>query len=112
MQKSNETLAGVASGTKIIVRQHGEKLLLQTPADLTVTTAKIAAGAVTAAKIDSAVELGGPSKGTSSVIRTNANAIAENITFDANTNGLSAGTITINDTYTVTIADGTTWVIL
>ena len=106
------TLAGVASGTKIIVRQHGEKLLLQTPADLTVTTAKIAAGAVTAAKIDSAVELGGPSKGTSSVIRTNANTIAENITLDANTNGISAGTITINDTYTVTIADGTTWVIL
>ena len=106
------TLAGVTTGTKIIVRQHGEKLLLQTPADLTVTTAKIAAGAVTAAKIDSAVELGGPSKGTSSVIRTNANTIAENITLDANTNGISAGTITINDTYTVTIADGTTWVIL
>jgi len=106
------TLAGVASGTKIIVRQHGEKLLLQTPADLTVTTAKIAAGAVTAAKIDSAVELGGPSKGTSSVIRTNANTIAENITFDSNTNGTSVGTITINSGFTVTIADGTTWVIL
>ena len=106
------TLAGVASGTKIIVRQHGEKLLLQTPATNTVTTASIVAGAVTAAKIDSAVELGGPSLGTSSVIRTNANAIAENITLDANTNGISAGTITINDTYTVTIADGTTWVIL
>ena len=106
------TLAGVASGTKIIVRQHGEKLLLQTPADNTVTTASIVTGAVTAAKIDSAVELGGPSLGTSSVIRTNANAIAENITLDANTNGISAGTITINDTYTVTIADGTTWVIL
>ena len=65
-----------------------------------------------AAMIDPAVELGGPSLGTSSVIRTNANAIAENITFDANTNGLSAGTITINDTYTVTITDGTEWVIL
>ena len=106
------TLAGVATGTKIIVRQHGEKLLLQTPATNSVTTASIVTGAVTAAKIDSAVELGGPSKGTSSVIRTNANTIAENITLDANTNGISAGTITINDTYTVTIADGTTWVIL
>ena len=106
------TLAGVATGTKIIVRQHGEKLLLQTPATNSVTTASIVTGAVTAAKIDSAVELGGPSKGTSSVIRTNANTIGENITLDANTNGLSAGTITINDTYTVTIADGTTWVIL
>tara|TARA_Y100001949_G_scaffold147390_1_gene131341 strand:+ start:48 stop:545 length:498 start_codon:yes stop_codon:yes gene_type:complete len=106
------TLAGVASGTKIIVRQHGEKLLLQTPATNSVTTASIVTGAVTAAKIDSAVELGGPSLGTSSVIRTNANTIAENITFLANTNGLSAGTVTINSGFTVTIADGTEWVIL
>ena len=65
------TLAGVASGTKIIVRQHGEKLLIPTPGDDTVTgakivdnaldsehyadgsidTAHIADGAVTAAKI-------------------------------------------------------------
>ena len=106
------TLAGVTTGTKIIVRQHGEKLLLQTPATNTVTTATIATGAVTAAKIDSAVELGGPSLGTSSVIRTNANTIGENITFLANTNGLSAGTVTINSGFTVTIADGTEWVIL
>ena len=106
------TLAGVASGTKIIVRQHGEKLLLQTPAINTVTTASIVAGAVTAAKIDSAVELGGPSLGTASVIRTNANAIGENITFAANTNGLSAGTVTINSGFTVTITSGTEWVIL
>ena len=106
------TLAGVATGTKIIVRQHGETMLLPTPANLSVDTAQIAAGAVTAAKIDSAVELGGPSLGTSSVIRTNANAIGENITFLANTNGLSVGTVTINSGFTVTIADGTEWVIL
>ena len=106
------TLAGVASGTKIIVSQHGEKLLLQTPATNTVTTASIVAGAVTAAKIDSAVELGGPSLGTPSVIRTNANTIGENITFLANTNGLSVGTVTINDGFTVTITSGTEWVIL
>ena len=62
--------------------------------------------------IDPTVELGGPSLGTSSVIRTNANAIGEDITFLTNTNGLSAGTVTINDTYTVTITDGTEWVIL
>ena len=37
------TLAGVASGTKIIVRQHGEKLLLQTPADATVGITKLSA---------------------------------------------------------------------
>ena len=62
--------------------------------------------------IDPSVELGGPSLGTSSVIRTNANTIGENITFLANTNGLSAGTVTINSGFTVTITSGTEWVIL
>ena len=64
-------------------------------ADDGITTAKIADDAVTAAKIHDAVELGGPSLGTSSVIRTNANTISENITFASNTNGLSAGHISI-----------------
>jgi hypothetical protein len=81
-------------------------------ADGTIVAAEIADGTITAAKISSAVELGGPSKGTSSVIRTNANTIGENITFDSNTNGMSAGTITINSGYTVTLPTGTTWVIL
>ena len=113
------TLAGVASGTKIIVRQHGEKLLIPTPGDDTVTTtkiaddavtvAKIADDAVTAAKIHDDVALGGPSLGTSSVMRTNANSISENITVPINTNAMSVGpmtlavgnTITINGVYTV-----------
>ena len=81
-------------------------------ADDGITTAKIADDAVTAAKIADAVELGGPSLGTSSVIRTNANTISENITFSSNTNGMSAGTITIASGSTVTIASGTTWVIV
>ena len=81
-------------------------------ADGTVVAQDIADSAVTAAKIHPDVVLGGPSLGTLSVIRTNANAIGENITFLANTNGLSVGTVTINDTYTVTITDGTEWVIL
>jgi len=51
------TLAGVASGTKIIVRQHGEKLLIPTPGDDSVTTAKIAADAVDGTKIaDNAID--------------------------------------------------------
>ena len=123
------TLAGVASGTKIIVRQHGEKLLIPTPGDDTVTGAKIADNAldsehyvdgsidtahladdaVTAAKIHDDVALGGPSLGTSSVMRTNANSISENITVPINTNAMSVGpmtlavgnTITINGVYTV-----------
>ena len=68
-----------------------------------VTTTKILDGAITAAKINSAVALGGPSLGTNSVIRTNAQTISENITIGATTNGMSTGPITIADTYTVTV---------
>ena len=68
-----------------------------------VTTTKILDGAITAAKINSAVALGGPSLGTNSVIRTNAQTISENITIGSTTNGMSAGPITIADTYTVTV---------
>jgi len=46
---------------------------------------------------------GGPSLGTDSIIRTNAQTISENITIGSTTNGLSAGPITIADTYTVTV---------
>ena len=81
-------------------------------ADGTVLAQDIADSAVTAVKIHPDVVLGGPSLGTSSVIRTNANTIGENITFLANTNGLSAGTVTINSGFTVTITSGTEWVIL
>jgi hypothetical protein len=46
---------------------------------------------------------GGPSLGTDSIIRTNAQTISENITIGSTTNGMSAGPITIADTYTVTV---------
>ena len=81
-------------------------------ADGTVIAQDIADSAVTAIKIHPDVELGGPSLGTASVIRTNANTIGENITVLANTNGLSVGTVTINDGFTVTITSGAEWVIL
>ena len=68
-----------------------------------VVTGSIVDGTIAAADINSAVELGGPSLGTSSVIRTNAQTISENITIGATTNGMSAGPITIADTYTVTV---------
>ena len=81
-------------------------------ADDAVTTAKVVDGAITAAKINSAVALGGPSLGTASVIRTNAKTIAENITFAGTENGSTVGPVTINASYTVTVTDGSTWVIL
>ncbi len=44
-----------------------------------------------------------PSLGTSSVIRTNAQTINEDITISSTTNGMSAGPITIASTRTVTV---------
>tara|TARA_R110000787_G_scaffold284738_1_gene398811 strand:+ start:13706 stop:15349 length:1644 start_codon:yes stop_codon:yes gene_type:complete len=46
---------------------------------------------------------GGPSLGTDSIIRTNAQTISENITIPVGTNGMSIGDITVADTYTVTV---------
>ena len=75
-----------------------------------VGTSDLEDGAVTTAKINSAVALGGPSLGTASIIRTNANTISENITIPANTNGMTAGPVTIADGYTVTLTG--TWSIV
>ena len=81
-------------------------------ADDAIITAKLADDAVTAVKIHDDVELGGPSLGTSSVIRTNANTISEDITFASNTNGISAGPISIADGNFVAVSSGTTWSII
>ena len=55
---------------------------------------------------------GGPSLGTDSVIRTNAQTISEDITFLGTENGMSAGPITIADTFTVTVTSGSTWSVI
>ena len=47
-----------------------------------------------------------PALGVNGIIRTNANTISENITIPANTNGMSAGPITIADGNTI-ILNGT-----
>ena len=57
---------------------------------------------------------GGPSLGDKSVIRTNAATIAENITVGPTAgaefaNGISAGPITINSGFTVTVESGGAW---
>ena len=76
-----------------------------------VGTSDLEDGSVTAAKINSAVALGGPSLGTASIVRTNSATISENITID-NCNGMSAGPITIADGYVVTIGNSGTWSII
>ena len=55
---------------------------------------------------------GGPSLGTNSVIRTNAKVINENITFTGNENGSSVGPITVATGRVITVASGSTWVVL
>ena len=57
-------------------------------------------------------EGGGPSLGTDHVIRTNAKTISENITFAGTENGMTAGPVTVADSYTVTVASGSTWTII
>ena len=59
---------------------------------------------------------GGPALGTDSIIRTNNSVIAENLTVgpSANngaefTNGMSAGPITINSGFSVTVESGASW---
>jgi len=77
-----------------------------------VGTSDLEDGSVTAAKINSSVALGGPSLGTNSVIRTNAKVIDENITFTGNENGSSVGPITVATGRVITVASGSTWVVL
>ena len=62
--------------------------------------------------IVAAAEGGGPSKGTDHIIKTNALTIAENITLAATENGMTAGPVTINSGYTVTVTSGSTWTIV
>ena len=56
-------------------------------------------------------QAGGPSLGTDAIIRTNGKTIVADITFVGTENGMSAGPITIADTKTVTVTDGSTWTI-
>lgn len=49
---------------------------------------------------------------TIKAIAYNANSISENVTVTTGNNGLSAGPITINTGYTVTVQTGAVWVIV
>ena len=48
--------------------------------------------------------------GANGIIRTNINTISENLTIPANTNGMSAGPVTVNTNYTVTVLG--TWTVV
>ena len=108
----------VASPIAIQVIYTGLTLTFPTPSDNTVSLAKLTASGTAS----SSTYLRGdntwsalsqsPSLGTSHIIRTNAKTIAENITFAGTENGMSAGPITINSGYTVTVTSGSTWTVV
>ena len=129
----NRTLtfsSGMTVGDVVRVVHHGYKPMTVSVADDIVTTQKIADdavtepkiaddavtepkildGAVTQAKIHSAVVLGGPSIGTiPNMIRTNAKAITEVITFAGTENGITAGPVTFSGNGSVVVTTGSTW---
>ena len=60
---------------------------------------------------------GGPSRGRDSIVRTNRNYVNENLTIGPSqgeqyTNGMSAGPVSINAGFTVTVDTGGTWSII
>ena len=68
-----------------------------------VTGTEIVNGAITELKIHSSVNLGGPSVGTNSLIRTNSQDVNEDVTISNTTNGLSAGPVEVLTGWTVTV---------
>jgi hypothetical protein len=89
-------------GENILVYFLGIASNIGTPSDGTVTQASMAAGVV----------LGGTSIGNSNVIRTNTTTITENATFLSNTNGMSAGPVSIAAGVTVNMTSGSVWTIV
>mgnify|MGYP006154626783 FL=1 len=107
----------VASGIIINVIFTGITLTFPTPSDNTVSLAKLTASGTASSSTflrgdNSWASAGGPSLGTDGIIRTNAKTIAENITFAGTENGMSAGPITINSSYTVVVTSGSTWTVV
>ena len=89
-------LSGLASNAQIAANAIG--------------STEIADQAITETKIHNSVNLGGPSVGTNSLIRTNSQDVNEDVTISATTNGLSAGPVEVLSGWTVTV-DGN-WTVI
>ena len=104
---ANTAKTGITSGQASAITANTAKTGI-TSGQASAITANTAKTGITTAQANAIVAntakvTGGPSLGTDSVIRTNAQTISENITIGSTTNGMSAGPITIADTYTVTV---------
>ena len=111
---ANDAVDGTKIADDAINSEHYAAASIDTAhiANLQITEGLIADDAVTNAKIHDDVVLGGPSLGTSSIIRTNAKTISENITFAGNENGMTVGPITVANNYSVIVTNGSTWTIV
>jgi len=107
---------GTVSGTKIAMGSDAQGDVLYYNGSQYTRLAKGTAGQAlvmnSGATAPEWASAGGPSLGTDAIIRTNAKTIAENITFAGTENGMSAGPITINSGYTVTVTSGSTWTVV
>ena len=79
-----------------------------------VDTAEIADGAITQAKIDAGVDLGGGATGGGSdeIFYENGQTVTTNYTLTTNTNAMSTGPISIDSGVTVTIPTGSRYVVI
>ena len=92
-------LTGLASNAQIAAGAIGTAEI----ATNAVTGTEIVNGAITELKIHSSVNLGGPSVGTNSLIRTNSQNVNEDVTISNTTNGLSAGPVEVLSGWTITV---------
>ena len=114
-QLANNSVTSDKIGVDVIVAEDiaANAITVAELQDGAVTTAKIAAdavtaneiaiGAITSAKIHNSVSMGGPSQGIGSIIRTNSNAINEDLTLASDTNGVTMGPVTVSVGNTVTV---------
>ena len=126
----------VASPIAILVYFLGRSLDIGTPADNTVTNAKMANNAIDSAElVAGSVDLahlsatgtptaslalkgdyswgtaGGPSLGANAIIRTNALTIAETFAFAGTENGMTIGPVTMSSGV-ITVTSPSTWIII
>ena len=96
------TLNADGAGNDIKFQSNGVEKASLTDAGVFTATSFAGSGA-------SLTGVGGPSLGTDAIIRTNGLTISEDITFAGNENGMSAGPVTINTGYTVTVTSPSVW---
>jgi len=92
-------LSGVASNAQIAAGAVGTAEI----ATDAITSNEIVDQAITETKIHNSVNLGGPSVGTNSLIRTNSQNVNEDVTISNTTNGLSAGPVEVLTGWTITV---------